>query len=94
MAISFHAASTGSEINSATSYTLSLPTVSHGDCLLAVVSHTLGTQAASRLAVKGAGCSGAATTQALRKLTDPANYLGAAQAMIDRVLAGRGKPQH
>jgi 3-carboxy-cis,cis-muconate cycloisomerase len=26
---------------------------------------------------------------ALRKLTDPANYLGAAQAMVDRVLAGR-----
>jgi len=27
--------------------------------------------------------------EALRKLTDPANYLGAAQAMVDRVLAGR-----
>src|SRR5439155_14850793 len=26
----------------------------------------------------------------LRALTDPANYLGAAQAMVDRVLAGRG----
>src|SRR5215475_12736609 len=26
---------------------------------------------------------------ALRKLTDPANYLGAAQALVDRVLAGR-----
>ena len=25
----------------------------------------------------------------LRALTDPANYLGAAQAMVDRVLAGR-----
>ncbi|HVC56561.1 MAG TPA: adenylosuccinate lyase family protein [Stellaceae bacterium] len=33
-----------------------------------------------------AGPLGAA---ALRKLTDPANYLGAAQAMVDRVLAGR-----
>src|SRR6185437_8325255 len=28
--------------------------------------------------------------EALKALTDPANYLGAAQAMIDRVLAGRG----
>jgi 3-carboxy-cis,cis-muconate cycloisomerase len=28
--------------------------------------------------------------EALRRLTDPANYLGAAQAMIDRVLGGRG----
>ncbi|HEV2335851.1 MAG TPA: adenylosuccinate lyase family protein [Stellaceae bacterium] len=27
---------------------------------------------------------------ALRALTDPANYLGAAQAMVDRVLGGRG----
>jgi 3-carboxy-cis,cis-muconate cycloisomerase len=27
--------------------------------------------------------------EVLRKLTDPANYLGAAQAMVDRVLAGR-----
>jgi 3-carboxy-cis,cis-muconate cycloisomerase len=27
--------------------------------------------------------------EALKALTDPANYLGAAQAMIDRVLAGR-----
>jgi 3-carboxy-cis,cis-muconate cycloisomerase len=26
----------------------------------------------------------------LRALTDPANYLGAAQAMVDRVLSGRG----
>jgi len=29
--------------------------------------------------------------EALRRLTDPANYLGAAQAMVDRVLAGRGR---
>jgi 3-carboxy-cis,cis-muconate cycloisomerase len=29
-------------------------------------------------------------TEQLRALTDPANYLGAAQAMVDRVLAGRG----
>src|SRR5436305_13917893 len=28
--------------------------------------------------------------EALRKLTDPANYLGAAQAMVDRVLEARG----
>ncbi|HEX3862685.1 MAG TPA: adenylosuccinate lyase family protein [Stellaceae bacterium] len=28
--------------------------------------------------------------EALRALTDPANYLGAAQAMVDRVLDGRG----
>jgi adenylosuccinate lyase len=27
--------------------------------------------------------------EALRRLTDPANYLGAAQAMVDRVLDGR-----
>jgi len=27
--------------------------------------------------------------EALKALTDPANYLGAAQAMVDRVLAGR-----
>jgi len=27
--------------------------------------------------------------EALRRLTDPANYLGAAQAMVDRVLGGR-----
>jgi len=27
--------------------------------------------------------------EALRALTDPANYLGAAQAMVDRVLDGR-----
>ena len=27
--------------------------------------------------------------EALRRLTDPANYLGAAQAMVDRVLEGR-----
>src|SRR6266566_545955 len=31
--------------------------------------------------------------EALRRLTDPANYLGAAQAMVDRVLDGRGRPQ-
>jgi 3-carboxy-cis,cis-muconate cycloisomerase len=31
--------------------------------------------------------------EALRRLTDPANYLGAAQAMVDRVLGGRGDSQ-
>jgi 3-carboxy-cis,cis-muconate cycloisomerase len=30
-------------------------------------------------------------SEALRRLTDPANYLGAAQAMVDRVLGGRGE---
>ena len=30
-------------------------------------------------------------TDVLRRLTDPANYLGAAQAMVDRVLAKRGE---
>jgi len=27
----------------------------------------------------------------LRQLTDPANYLGSALAMVDRLLAGRGR---
>ncbi len=36
------------------------------------------------------GVAGPLGADALRALTDPANYLGAAQAMVDRVLDGRG----
>jgi 3-carboxy-cis,cis-muconate cycloisomerase len=40
------------------------------------------------------GVAGPLGPEALRRLTDPANYLGAAQAMVDRVLGGRsGKPR-
>jgi 3-carboxy-cis,cis-muconate cycloisomerase len=33
--------------------------------------------------------AGTLGTEKLRALTDPANYLGAAPAMVDRMLAGR-----